>query len=375
MTDATKLQATRKQLGYSAAETITLLSSRAKKHGIPIMSATSLKTKLSRWENGHEGVGLPEYRRLFREIYGRTNPELGFPPEHVDAEAEELRARLATARTIDAPTVEVFRSQVAHARRVDRQFGGLTQLDQLRHHIDQVSELLAYTIGGAHRAALAAVLCEASTLAGWQSLDRNAHTQAWNHYERAKQAARESGSTALLAHATAEQAFVLIDIGETAIAAEHTAHARTLGDRGSADLLRAWLAAAHGETLAHAGAADQARLAFDDADQQLPTNPVDPDLPFVFLGDGHLRRWRGNALAHIGDPEAIDHLEHALDQLPAEFIRARASLLVDLSYAHAATGDREATQSYARDARRLAAQIKSDRHLRRLSKLVLPGAA
>ena len=45
------------------------------------MSAASLKTKLSRWENGHEAVGLPEYRRLFRDIYGRTDAELGLPVE------------------------------------------------------------------------------------------------------------------------------------------------------------------------------------------------------------------------------------------------------------------------------------------------------
>jgi hypothetical protein len=125
------------------------------------MSVLSLKTKLSRWENGHEGVGLPEYRKLFREIYGRTNTELGFPPENVDAEAEKLRARLAAARTTDAATVEAFRQQVEHTRRIDRQFGGLTQLDQLRHQMDQVTELLEYSVGGAHRAELAAVLADA----------------------------------------------------------------------------------------------------------------------------------------------------------------------------------------------------------------------
>ena len=66
-----------------------------------------MKTKLSRWENGHEAVGLPEYRRLFREIYGRTNAELGFPDEpEEDPEAAELRNRLAVARTIDHHTVE-----------------------------------------------------------------------------------------------------------------------------------------------------------------------------------------------------------------------------------------------------------------------------
>jgi hypothetical protein len=375
MAYATKLQATRKQLGYSATDTIALLTSRAKKHGIPIMSVLSLKTKLSRWENGHEGVGLPEYRRLFREIYGRTNTELGFPPENVDAEAEELRARLAAARTTDAATVEAFRQQVEHTRRIDRQFGGLTQLDQLRHQMDQVTELLEYSVGGAHRAELAAVLADAGALAGWQALDRNAHDQAWHHYERATLAAHEAGSIPELAHAVAGKAFVLIDLGETDLAAQHAEYARELAGPAQPPLLRTWLAAAHGETLAAAAAGPAARRAFDTADQLLPAEPHNPAMPYLFLADGHLQRWRGNALAYLGDPDAIDHLEHALDHIPAEFVRARTSLTVDLARAHAAAGDRDATLSYARQARRLANQIRSDRQLRRLDQLVLPGTA
>ena len=66
------------------------------------MTSASLKTKLSRWENGHEAVGLPEYRRLFREIYGRTDAELGFPDDYGSSSAaEELRARLIAARSVD----------------------------------------------------------------------------------------------------------------------------------------------------------------------------------------------------------------------------------------------------------------------------------
>jgi tetratricopeptide (TPR) repeat protein len=374
MAYATKLQAARKQLGYSAAETIALLTRRAATHNIPIMSATSLKTKLSRWENGREGVGLPEYRRLFREIYGRTSEELGFPPEHIDTEAEELRARLAAARTIDTATIASFRQQLEHTRRIDRQFGGLTQLDQLRHHMDQVNRLLEYSLGG-HRAELAAVLGDAAALAGWLALDRNAHDQAWQHYERATLAAREAGSIPLLAHAIAGKAFVLIELGETAAAVQHAEHARSLAGPNESPLMRAWLAAAHGETLAAAAAGPDAQRSFDTAEQLLPAEARDPAMPYLFLADGHLQRWRGNALASLGDLEAIAHLEHALDQLPAEFVRARTSLTVDLARAHAAAGERDATLTYARQARRLANQIKSDRQLRRLDRLILPDTA
>ncbi|HKR48368.1 MAG TPA: tetratricopeptide repeat protein [Pseudonocardiaceae bacterium] len=369
----TALQTARRHLGYTAAQVIDLLTRRADALNLPIATRASLKTKLSRWENGKEQPS-EIYRRLFREIYGRTNAELGFPddPEE-DPEAAELRTRLAVARTVDRETVDIFRRQVDHARHVDRRFGGLTQLDQLRTQIDHVHQLLTYR-AGPHRPALAGVMVEASTLAGWQALDRAALGQAWTHYERAKTAAREADSPALLAHATAEQAFVLLDLDETTAAVEQLAHARSIAHGNTTPLLRAWLVAAHGETLAAAGHADDAQRAFDTASGLLPVDPVDPALPFLFLGDSHLDRWRGHALARIGAPDAIDQLTAALTHLPADFIRARSGLLVDLAYAHAANGDRDASLTHTRQARRLAAQIKSDRQQRRLNQLVLPGS-
>ncbi|RBM21662.1 hypothetical protein DI005_09025 [Prauserella sp. PE36] len=368
---ATKLQAVRKQLEYKAADVITLVVRRADALGLAIMEPASLKTKLSRWENGHEQVSEP-YRRLFRDVYGRTNGELGFPDDDEDDEVAELRSRLALARSVDAGAVEAFRQQVDNARRVDRQFGGITLLDQLHSLIKQLEGLLSYSTARGQREALAQVLVEASTLAGWVSLDRNAISQAWGHYERAKAAAREFGSPTALAHALAEQAFVLIDIGETASAVEQLDHARSLGEHRVSSLLQAWLTAASGEGFAAAGDGPQALRAFDSADELLPVDPHDPSLPFLFLGDSHLDRWRGNALAKLGEPEAIQHLTDALPRLPAAFVRARVGMMVDLAFAHAAAGDRDEAQRYARQARQLGLQIRSDRHLRRLGGLILP---
>ncbi len=368
----TRLQAVRKSLGYSAARVIDDMIRRAARLNIPVMTATSLKTKFSRWENGHELPSEP-YRRLFRDLYGRTNAELGFPPApETDPEAAELCARLATARAVDNETITVFRRQIDHARRLDRRFGGVSVLEQLRGHIDQVTALLSHAPPTGRRDRLAATLTEASTLAGWQALDRNAVGQAWNHYERAKLAAREAASAALLAHATAEQAFVLIDIGETGPAVEQLAYARTLTDARTPLLLRAWLAAAHGEGLAAAGHRDEAFHAFDTAAALLPTDPADPALPFLFLADSHLDRWRGHALARLGEPSALDQLTDALTCLPADFNRARTAMLVDLAYAHATAGNRDAALHHTRQARQLAAQIKSDRQRRRLATLVMP---
>jgi tetratricopeptide (TPR) repeat protein len=369
--ETTRLKEVRTLQDYSAGEVVRMLLRRAETLGVPVMSANSLKTKLSRWENGHEQVSQP-YRRLFRDIYGRTNDELGFPPEVEDSEVDELLARITVARSIDPATVALFRQQVETARHVDRRFGGITVLDQLRSTIAQIESLLGYSTRRGQRELLAGVLTEASALAGWEALDRNAIRQAWDHHERAKAAALEACSPLLFAHSTAQQAFILLDLGETAAAVDQFADARHHAQRTAPALLRSWLAAAHGEGLAAAGRRDEALCAFDLAGALLPADPEDPALPFLFLGGAHLDRWRGHALARLGERDAINHLTDALPRLPADFVRARTGMLVDLAHAHAAAGDRDAALDHARQARRLASQIKSDRQLRRLAALILP---
>lgn len=368
---STLLRTARTRRGYTQQQVISDLLRLAHVRNVPVMSTSSLKTKLSRWENGREQVSVP-YRPLFRDLYGLRNEELGFPPEEVDEGAEQLRARLAVARTVDASMVELFRQQLEQARALDRQFGGVTTLDQLRAQIAKVQELLDFSITTGQRSPLARVLTEASALAGWEAIDRNAHAQAWQHHETAKAAAREAGDQYLLVHAMAQQAFILVDLDETTMAVEQLAAAREAAT-GTSPLLRAWLAAAHGEGLAAAGRRDDALRAFDDAATLLPSDPAEPRLSFLFLAGSHLDRWRGNALSLLGEREAIDQLTRALPLLPPDFNRARAGMLVDLAYAHAAAGDRDRALDYARQAKRLAAQIKSDRQLSRLGKLILPG--
>ena len=113
------------------------------------------------------------------------------------------------------------------------------------------------------------------------------------------------------------------------------------------------------------GNRDAALRAFDDAQALLPADPVNPGLPFLFLGGSHLDRWRGNALAQVGDAEAINQLTAALAELPASWVRARAGLFVDLASEAAATGNRDAAMSHAREARTIARRINSDRQLQR----------
>ncbi|MGZ3140955.1 tetratricopeptide repeat protein [Lentzea chajnantorensis] len=352
------------------------LARREQIHDVPQATEHALYITLSRWENGHVTVTEPGYRRMFREYYGRTNEELGFPPDQESEALEELRDRLIVARSIDDETVEMFQHQINSARGSDKRFGSLLVLDQLNSHIRQLESVRAFSVRESHRRRIAAILTDARTLAGWTALDRGSQLQAWQYHEDAKVSAREADSPHLLAHASAQQAVILLDMGEYQMAVELLEYARYVAEHRVPSLLKTWLAAAHGEGLAAAGQHDAALRAFDDADSLMPSDPVDPAMPFLLLNQGHLSRWRGSALLRLGDQDAINHLESAakaLDSTPNSAIRGQTGMYVDLAFAYAAAGDRETALAYARKARQLASRIGSDRQRQRLANLELPG--
>ncbi|WP_231499968.1 tetratricopeptide repeat protein [Saccharothrix sp. NRRL B-16314] len=330
---------------------------------------------LSRWENGRVEVTDPGYQRLFREFYGRTNEELGFAPERQNESAEELRDRLIVARNIDRETVDLFQRQVNDLRNSDKRFGALVVLDQLNSLVRQMESVKTFSVSTQHRERLAAILTDARTLAGWTALDRGSQLQAWQYHEDAKVSAREADSPYLLAHAAAQQAVILLDIGEPTAAVELLEYARYVAENRAPSLLRTWLAAAHGEGLAAAGLHDESLRAFDEAQGLLPSDPVDPELPHLLLSDGHLARWRGSALVRLGDQDAIGSLEavaREMETSPRSTIRAQLHTYTDLAFAYAAAGDSRGALACAAKARQLATRIGSDRQRQRLAKLQLP---
>jgi len=370
MTTTTRLWMARLAAGLTQDQVIAQMLTLGRRLRVPLATPASLKTMLSNWENGRKAVIDPGYHRLFREIYGRTNEELGFPPEATDELTREIKDRLTVARNIDTQTITLFRTQLDIARQRDRRHGAITVLDQLRSQITELHDLLTFGLHRGHRQQLAIVLADACTLAGWEALDRGSPEQSWRHHEMAKVSAHEANSPAHLAYAIGQQAYILLDLGRTTDAVQQLEYARTVANDHTPSLLQCWLAAAHGEALAAAGAATEALTAFHAAHSCLPADPNDPGLPFLMLSETHLGRWRGHALTRLGNNTAVDELETALRNMPRDLGRSRLSLLVDLAYAHAAT-DHTAALTYAREARTLARTIGSERQRQRLGGLVL----
>lgn len=107
------------------------------------------------------------------------------------------------------------------------------------------------------------------------------------------------------------------------------------------------------------------------AAELLPDDLTD-EQPYVALDTVHLARWRGHALARFGHPDAIKVLTHALNRLDRSFVRAEATLHIDLATALAASGNQDEASEHARRAHTLAAELGSTRQRRRLQTLRIP---
>ena len=368
-----RLAAARRQLGWSQARLVSELERRGRATGFVVMATTSLKTAVSRWENGHN-IPDRDYRRLFRDIFGKTDADLGFASAALVAVEQdqvdmELRDRIAASTRIDTSMIELLQAQTENIRRLDRRLGAPVLLDQMRTHIETLRQLLHHSVLDSTRRPIAAALADAAALAGWQALDVGSIRRAWDHFETATTAGRLSDRPALLAHAKGEQAYALLDLDQPTAALALVRDARQEAGSSIPDRLVSWLWSAEAEAAAACGLDLECRRALDRAAAVLPNGAaVDPDLPYVSLDEHHLARWRGSTLARLGDHEAVGQLTSALAVASPEYVRAKGNLHVDLAQALTAADARDAAVEHIRLAKNLATQIGSVRQRRRLAR-------
>ncbi|MFJ2764889.1 tetratricopeptide repeat protein [Streptomyces prasinus] len=329
---------------------------------------------VSEWENGKRAIS-DRYAIVLRQLLGITDGELrDAAPAPVVLSADgydELLSRIDAAESVSESMVKSFNDQTELLRTMDRQRGAASLVDQMTGHLGALEDALNFAVLPAVRRPVALALAGASTLAAWQAIDSGAVERAWRHYELAKRAARDAEVPMYLAHAMAEQAYVLCEAGRPALGVELVRDARrTVGQAGSARLL-AWLSAAEAEICAHAGMTDDSRRALDAALATIPPGPEDrdPDMLSIFLNGSHLARWQGNVLALLGEESAITSLYSALEVMDPTFVRARAGLHADLAQAHLTRAEYDDASTHLRQARLLASRTGSVRQRRRVDML------
>ncbi|MDT0455539.1 helix-turn-helix transcriptional regulator [Streptomyces sp. DSM 41527] len=368
------LRNVRKLRGWSQERLIREIEQFARRHLVDVASTASLRVYVSEWENGRRVIS-DRYAAILRRLLGATDAELrgtqdpGLP---VMADGyDELLSRIDSAQTVSGSMVKALNDQTEVLRTMDRERGASALVDQMTGHLARLEETLTFAVLPSARRPVALALVGASTLAAWQAIDAGAVDRAWRHYELAKRAARDAEAPTHLAHATAEQAYVLTEAGRPALGVDLVREARrSLGQAGS-PRLQAWLHAAEAELCAHADMPDDALRALEAAAAAIPPGPEerDPDLPSIFLNGGHLARWRGHVLAMVGDGEAVSSLYDALSALDPTFVRAQAGLHIDLAHAHLARAEYDEAHAQVRSARLLASRTGSVRQRRRVDLL------
>jgi hypothetical protein len=256
------------------------------------------------------GALRPATARLFECVLGEpitallASPKTTAASEREDPGAE-LRQSLDAARRVDHSTIALLHQQLDALRRLDRQLGAIIVRDELKVKIRQVERLAAHSLAPGTREPLADLVYEMHTLAGWQALDLGDITGSWQHYEQSRATAAQSDSIPYESHAAAEQAFVLIDAGAIRDAVNLLDSARCRADATSPRVLRAWLAAAHGEALAADDKRTASLHAFDQAAQLLPDRrtPIRrprprPSRPLAWPRTRPLRRPRRHRRPH-----------------------------------------------------------------------------
>ncbi|RFU88533.1 XRE family transcriptional regulator [Streptomyces triticagri] len=368
------LRAARNARQWSQERLIREIERHAREHLMTVASTASLRVYVSEWENGKRPIS-ERYAKILRALLGITDDELhgrkaSPPPQEADG-YDALVSRIDAAQNVSLTMVKTFMDQTELLRTVDRQMGAASLVDQMTGHLSTLEDALTFAVLPETRRPVAQALAGAATLAAWQALDAGAVERAWRHYELGKRAAKEADAPMYLAHATAEQAYVLCDAGRPAVAVQLIRDAQSVGRAALSPRLRAWLYAAEAEICAKAGLPDDCRRALDQAMRCLPSGEEarDPDMLSIFLNEGHLTRWRGNVLSLLGDDDAVGSLYVALDAVDPTFIRATAGLRCDLAQAHLARGEYDQAADHLQQARLIASRTGSVRHRRRIEQL------
>jgi transcriptional regulator with XRE-family HTH domain len=319
-----------------------------------------------------DGLDMPDDARRLLGISPHVEPALAGTAASssipVTNDSELLR-HITSARSIDGTMLNLLQAETDGIRLLDRRQGAPAVADKLEAHIKHVDARLRYSLRPGSRQRIAAVLADASALAGWQAIDMGRLPTAWEHFERATTAAREAGDNSLLAFSAGEQAYVLLDLYRPAEAMAMVQAAYQETHTAIPHQIRGWLRAAEAEMAAAAGHELACRRALDLAAAEVGYGGSGDDLPYIALNETHLTRWRGNCLVLFGDAQVADELDAALTAMDGSFTRAEASLRCDLAAALHVRGERDEVQRHLRRAGELAQLTGSARQRRRIREL------
>ncbi|HET9872235.1 MAG TPA: helix-turn-helix transcriptional regulator [Propionibacteriaceae bacterium] len=422
----TALQQARLDRHWSQARAIAELQRHARAVGVALPSHSSLKTELSRWENGHRKPDTL-YCRLFQLAYGRTAEQLGLGQVQDDTAlgvsadwqecvvnaarlwSEDMNRRdfLKSAafvaggyagpslhalvssdlprpqreigeRTIGAAEISVIQNMTRNLSLVDNQHGGgQVRRTALAFLEGEVSPLLST---GAFPETTGRDLfkctAELARLVGWMTHDVGRHGLAQRYLIHALGLAEAANDSALMSEMLAAMSQQATYMGEALEAVDLARGARSLAARAgvSALVAEASVMEAHGHARAGnskacAAALTAAEVALDQADRS-----ADPHW-IGYFDEAYLSAKFGHCFRELGDhANAIRFAERSL-KMDTRYVRGRVFNLTLLAHSHSQAGNLDQACAVGRDAGNAGAELRSHRavkHLRDFRQTLTP---
>lgn len=417
-----RLKATREEFGWSQLRTVTAIRDQARAMGLEVPSTASLKTQLSRWENGHHDPDAFN-RNLLVHAFGRSaaelgleRPEPGLDPLAVGRSWQES-TKMSTAlweddmnrrtllslsftgaafagpalaavlnnvatepaqgvgsRPIGTEQVEAVRHMHATLGRYDNRFGAGEIRDAAVAYLAR--EVAPMLRDGRFNAptgtALLTTAAELSQLVGWMSHDIGAHGLGQRYLIQALNLSRSVDNTALTAEILAAMSHQATYLGDGVTAVDLAQAARQLAQRSGIEALsaEAHVMEAHGH--ATLGQSAECARSLDTAEKILDRADRAADPVWIgYFDEAYLSAKFGHCFRALGDhANAIHFASNSLNMTnPRDYARGRAFNLSLLADSYARAGRVEEACDVGQQAITAAEQLHSDRAIKYLRRL------
>lgn len=420
------LRQARTDRGWSQGRAIAELQRQAQALGVSIPAPSSLKTQLSRWENGHR---TPDafYQQLLGLVYGRDPVQLGIAQaddtlisnfghsweESVHSAADmwkqdlgrrdflksaafvatgfaapslhalvggnvELPHRAAGAVSVTASHVSAIQGMTSNLASLDNRHGA----GQIRHtavaFLDgEVAPLLKSGQFSAQVGrSLLGSAAELARLVGWMTHDTGRHGLAQRYLIQALRLAEAAGERALMAETLAAMSQQATYMNEARDGVDLARGARTLAEREglSALVAETLVMEAHGH--ARSGDAASCATALSAAENTLDRADRSSDPHWIgYFDEAYLSAKFGHCFLELGDSaRAVGFARRSL-QMNEGYTRGQVFNLTLLAHAHAQAGEVEESCAVGEHAAAAAAEVQSTRvshHLRNFRRTLAP---
>jgi tetratricopeptide (TPR) repeat protein len=357
---ATALQGARLTLGWKQSRVLVALSALAERDKIGIAAPHSLKTMLSRWENGN---GHPDqlYQRLLCEVYDRDAADLGF------SAAAHLSRSIAPALNVEM--VEYFSAVFAQHVRADHLMGPHHLVDVVRAQVELLDRILPDARSDSVRADMLQLACRYSEFTGWLYQDAGEPEQAMAFSERAMDYALALEDPTDTVYLLMRKTNIANDLGKPDRAVALSAAAR----RQLAEVaprVRALVLVQEGRAHALRGDREQCARSIDAAMTTVASAGVDADTIADYCSQEYIAMEAAACWSQLGKPSrAVPIFERALAAWPGEQRRDLGLCQVRLAGAYADQGDLEHAAEIGKLAIATLRTATSVRALRELSKV------